>query len=309
MARRRMISDKLIYDEHFNALSIEAQNIFVRMLAKTDDCGIIPANVAALAALINPPDKLRKKLAGIVTEIADAGLGFLVTHGGRLYFLFKPSSFLTINSYIINKRVNSEYLGITADEFDAVDWSSKKSSYDGQLNVNCSANDIVSSKQKVESRKQKETEMAVITNGKIVIPDGLREKYAAEFGRGLMDAQIPKMERWLSVNQPKKDVNRFIWNWLNRAATSPSQPRKYVNETPVQSGGRSGKVQSVGDVAKKVFRYPCVEHPDVVLVDGQLCPKCFPVCSQCGNQHSPNESCHAAMERLVAVKAQMGASP
>ena len=127
MPRRRMIHEYLIWDEEFNALSVEAQNIFIRMLAKSDDCGAVPASESALPALINPPPLLRSNLPIYVQEIVAKKLGNLINHKGKIYFIFKRESFLRIQSYIINKRKWSEYLNISAEEFDKTDWSSNES--------------------------------------------------------------------------------------------------------------------------------------------------------------------------------------
>lgn len=116
MAKRRMISQAIIYDEDFNKLSFEAQNIFVRMLAVSDDFGIVPANEYTLKALINPPAKLTNKLMQLVKEIIDAGLGIIFEYNNKSWFMFKSESFEEINSYVLAKRTKSEYLKLTKEE-------------------------------------------------------------------------------------------------------------------------------------------------------------------------------------------------
>lgn len=111
-----MISQELIYDENFNSISIEAQNIFIRMLAVSDDFGVIPANDYTLRALLNPPEKLSKKLQEILKEIVDAKLGITFNYADKFWFMFKPQSFEMINSYVLNKRTKSEYLKLDKDE-------------------------------------------------------------------------------------------------------------------------------------------------------------------------------------------------
>jgi hypothetical protein len=152
MARRRMISEEMLYDEQFNSLSMEAQNLFIRMLAKSDDCGVIPASDYSLNALLNLPDKLRKNLRAFLGEIVSAGMGVVVEHQEKQYFLFKSKSFLKYQSYIINKRHKSEYLDITAEEFDSTIWKS----YEEHMKPICPAYGVESREKKVESRKQKE---------------------------------------------------------------------------------------------------------------------------------------------------------
>jgi hypothetical protein len=110
MARRRMISQEMIYDEEFNSLSIESQNLFIRMLAVSDDFGVVPASTYTLKALINAPDKVVKNLTTYLDEIISKELGFVFPYNGKNWFMFKPSSFETYNSYVLGKRTKSEYL-------------------------------------------------------------------------------------------------------------------------------------------------------------------------------------------------------
>jgi hypothetical protein len=151
MARRRMISEELIYDEEFNRLSLEAQCLFIRMLAKADDCGVIPANEYSLVTLTNPPARVRKNLPAYLEEMATDGLGVLFEYEGKRFFAFKRDSFDRIQSYILNKRSRSEYLNLEAET--AITLISNKF-----LEIlGKSTPDLVESrKQKVEGRKQKE---------------------------------------------------------------------------------------------------------------------------------------------------------
>ena len=112
MARRRMISEKFNYDEEINSLSIEAQLIFVRMLASADDYGVLPANIYTLDKTINTPEKLKKRLPELLKGIVKSKLGYLFEYKGKEYFMFKITSFDEIQSYLIKNRTKSEYLGL-----------------------------------------------------------------------------------------------------------------------------------------------------------------------------------------------------
>lgn len=103
-----MISENLIYDEEYNSLSIEAQNIFIRILAISDDFGVAPANLYSLERMINTPIGI--DLASCLDEIVSSGLGTLFNYQEKPYFMFKSESFDSINSYLIGKRTKSEYL-------------------------------------------------------------------------------------------------------------------------------------------------------------------------------------------------------
>lgn len=151
-----MISEELIYDEEFNRLSLEAQSLFVRMLARADDCGVIPANEYSLITLTNPPGRVRKNLPEYLTEMLTDRLGIVFEHDGKRFFAFKRDSFDRIQSYIIAKRTKSEYLNLEAET--AIDLISKKfQEILGNSSV-LGSSPIESNKQRVESIKQKAKE-------------------------------------------------------------------------------------------------------------------------------------------------------
>lgn len=112
-----MISADLISDPHFNGLSLEAQNVFLRMLSVSDDCGVVPINEYRLNTIINTPDRLKKKIRVIVDEIVSAGLGNVFQYSSDDFFAFKSKSFEEYQSYILKKATKSEYLRIPTDEF------------------------------------------------------------------------------------------------------------------------------------------------------------------------------------------------
>ncbi len=107
-----MISEKFNYDEEINLLSIEAQLIFVKMLAAADDYGVLPGNIYTLDKIINTPEKLKKKLQEYINEIVEARLGRLFNYNDKSFFIFKEKSFDEIQSYLIKNRTKSEFLGL-----------------------------------------------------------------------------------------------------------------------------------------------------------------------------------------------------
>lgn len=110
MARRRMLTQELIYDEEFNSLTVEGQLLFTRMLIVSDDFGIVPATLYTLEKLTNPSKKIAINLAKYLSEIVDKGLGVVFQFEDKQFFMFKPESFQRINSYLIKNRTRSEYL-------------------------------------------------------------------------------------------------------------------------------------------------------------------------------------------------------
>ena len=229
MARRRMISQELISDEHFNSISIEAQNIFIRMLSVSDDCGVVPANIYKLNVLINTPKRILPRLEQILKELTENGLGYLFDYKGEQFFAFKPAAFQDYQSYILKKATKSEYLRIPKEDFEELSKNFQEI-LRNSLHNNISAVSTVESKEyKVESRKQKaERATAIYREGKLIIPDSLFESLCSEFNRELLISELPKMEKWLKFNKPKKDYNRFIFNWLNRTNNNGNGKAKKI---------------------------------------------------------------------------------
>jgi hypothetical protein len=78
---------------------------------------------------------------------------------------------------------------------------------------------VTNRKYKVESTKYKDKEIEEtisFKDGKLTIPNHLKEEFYATFSRQRVDSEIPAMEKWLKFNKPKKDYKRFIFNWLNK---------------------------------------------------------------------------------------------
>lgn len=92
--------------------------------------------------------------------------------------------------------------------------------------------------------RRKHTQYDAATKKLIVPPEMLEDLYA-DFGREVVDGEIPKMEKWLKWNKPKKDYNRFIVNWLNR----PRREEKRVTRgRPTRAGGAT----TIDDVKRRI---------------------------------------------------------
>ena len=88
-------------------------------------------------------------------------------------------------------------------------------------------------------KKIKEEIKNIITykDKKLFISESLFEEFCSEFSRELLMREIPKMERWLKFNKPKKDYKRFIFNWLNK---------EHGNGTHQQTNGQGYKKSGAG---------------------------------------------------------------
>lgn len=118
MARRRILVQDINAEEDFNMLSSEAQLLYLRMLPVSDDCGVVPANLYTLAALVNPPERIRKSLKQYLDEIVRSGLGYLFVFREKIFFAYDPEAFDRDQSFVIYKRTKSEFLKISADEYE-----------------------------------------------------------------------------------------------------------------------------------------------------------------------------------------------
>lgn len=110
MAKRRMLSQSIISDEHFNAMSEHGQNLFMRLLLISDDCGIVPGNEFTLKTLT------ASNLIGL-HEIIETGLILPLEHDGKQFYAFKRESFENHQSYLIKNRTKSEYLKVDMNEY------------------------------------------------------------------------------------------------------------------------------------------------------------------------------------------------
>lgn len=151
MAKRRMISQELIYDLEYNSMSLEAQLLFLRLLTVSDDFGFVPANEYTLTTLTNPHPRIKKSINKYLNEIVDTGLGFVFEYNGNKYFGMKRSSFDNYQSYVITKRTKSEYLKISKEIIQSEKFQEILGNYRKVI-----SDDIESIKKKEESSKQKE---------------------------------------------------------------------------------------------------------------------------------------------------------
>lgn len=133
MPRQRKISQEIVHDEHFNSMSIGAQLVFIHLIAVSDDCGVVPIGEHSFVPIVAPPKGVDGRAC--LDEIVKMGLGYRIEYKNQPYFLFKQESFLRHQSYIVNKRIESQYLHISSVEFDKIQWVS----IDDQLPINCRA--------------------------------------------------------------------------------------------------------------------------------------------------------------------------
>jgi hypothetical protein len=132
VARRRYLYADAVNDQHVNELSRDARDIWWRLVAVSDDCGVTPAEPGELQSLINCPMDLRQKLPQLLEEIAEH-LGFLFDFRGKRWFCFKPETFEYYQSHLLSRRTKSEYLKIRIKEFHGI--SQKFTEFPGNSSV------------------------------------------------------------------------------------------------------------------------------------------------------------------------------
>jgi hypothetical protein len=150
MARRRVISAALLVDERFNRLSMEAQLLFLRMLCISDDYGIVPANEAELAVMLNLPDEIRNNFTVILQELIDEGLGYFLAFDNKRFFTYKPLSFKHWQAQLLSRRRKSEYLRLPGEQV------LKLLSQQLHIELEDFRSEAKTSDLRVESRKKKE---------------------------------------------------------------------------------------------------------------------------------------------------------
>jgi len=117
MAKRRMLAQDIIFDEDFNSLSIESQNLFLRLLTITDDCGIVPGNEYQLKTMLNLHSKIYSNLQKFLKELVISKLLISFTHNEKPFFAFKQEPFENYQAFIIKNRTRSEYLKLKLSDF------------------------------------------------------------------------------------------------------------------------------------------------------------------------------------------------
>jgi hypothetical protein len=265
MARRRAISEELIFDKELNSLSVMAENLFYRMLSIADDCGVVPATPYTMAKMLNLRPAMVKKLDALLHEIVDTGLGRVIEYNGKPFFAFKLDSFLRHQGHILNKRTRSEYLKIEASEYDSQKFPDFPSYSSSQSPTPTSG--VESRKKKVESREQKETAGESSVPDKLAMLVGFNAAWTLwltfrrdEKKKPVTPSQERKQLEWLSTQtDPVAILDKSIrCGWQGLFELKDGDTRKVL---PPDPGPRMKRCDKCGkDFPSKL----------------NLCPKCYP---------------------------------
>jgi hypothetical protein len=250
-----MLSENLLYDPHYNSLGLAAQNLFVRMLIKTDDYGIIPIDEYGLSSMLNLPAPLRKNLSNLLVEIETAGVGFRFDYQDKDFFFFKRERFDEYQSYLIQKRTKSEYLRFTkdfmeGDGFQELLGNSKK--FPKVTPVTHKEYKVKSREYEVESIKQKDR------------PGNVEEvaQYMAE-----IEVPSPEVEAaayWDHFNGNGWKVGKGglpMKDWKATVRTWKRNGEKYANNRNSNGSNRPGSTRSGGSTTDEDARRTFANTP------------------------------------------------
>jgi hypothetical protein len=97
------------------------------------------------------------------------------------------------------------------------------------------------------------------------------------------------------IQAAKQNVRKlaYVQGILNPRAKE--QPRQ-------TSSPRTGEAKAVGELIAKVLKFPCEDHPEILVTAGEQCPLCFPKCKKCGEEHWIGETCEEWKARIPEIK-------
>jgi len=237
LAKRRMISQNMNYDEELNSMTIEAQWLFNRLLSITDDCGVIPYGEKILISMLNINSEINpvyKKISGnfgkLLNEILNKKLLIVLEHNSKKYLCFKSESFDEYQSYLIKNRTKSEYLKITKDMFfQLYDTTFGKLREKSGISGDNDSYHIESKEHRVISRKQKEE------TGNFCKPEIEEVKnYFSE--RGINSNEYEKYfdfyesKNWYVGKNKMKDWKAAVRNWIRGMKETTKSKKTITNE-------------------------------------------------------------------------------
>jgi hypothetical protein len=202
--------------EPVNSLSWQAEVFFTRLIMKVDDFGRHPANTKLLGSILFPlKDGIRD--ADITRHLAECEEAGLIA-----VYESESKKYLEIKNFDQRLRL-------------------KKSKYpapclthDGQMTVICQSHDGVK-RNEVETNRNETNKLASSPSApkpavKKLTDEEWLEQTKAHYPGINVDAELRKMDAWLSTRHGKQKTRRFIVNWLNRVEVplgkTDSTPRK-----------------------------------------------------------------------------------
>jgi len=77
---------------------------------------------------------------------------------------------------------------------------------------------------------------------------------------------------------------------------------KAKEQSRQSSAPRTGEAMPVGQLMGKVMKFPCEDHPEILVAEGEQCPKCYPKCEKCGEYHWTGETCEEWKTRMPEIR-------
>jgi hypothetical protein len=237
-----MIEISIAHDKALNSLSEWPQLLYLKLLPHTDDFGRFEADPAIVKARVDPLGTrpvedfdIALKVMGQVKLIS-----IYQTDRGRLVLQMNQESFERINAFLIKHRTSSEY-----------------PPYKEGYELICGDMPSYRHRKTPEEPPKTKADFVVFKDGHLCVPDGIMEQFIADFGRASVVSEIPKMERWLKYNKPKKDYKRFMFNWLNKATGGNDEGsiRGSVSSGAKAGGTTTGdQLRRSSEIVKRVIK-------------------------------------------------------
>lgn len=114
MAKRRYISQDIVYSDDCNSLSDFEERIFTRSIAISDDFGTIPGSLNSLRQRLGIKEDRQTEFEAAVQSLVARGLLRVIEYDGKKFFALNPERFDEEQTHVKNKRKRSEYTKIRA---------------------------------------------------------------------------------------------------------------------------------------------------------------------------------------------------
>jgi hypothetical protein len=222
-----MISENLLFDPDYNSLSVQSRELFIRMLIKTDDYGILPAHPYTLGGLLNLDNQTKDEMLNLIEEIEGQKLIKCFFYNDSLFFAFKKDRFDEYQSYVIKNRCRSEYLRLPKEDLDdgkleeLVKVSGNFREFPG-ISQALSHRKIKDKSRKIkeESKKEKEEKKMYGTLSNVLLTLKEYDNLVSLKSKELTDKAIEFLSLWIAEKGYKsKSHNLAIQRWVFDAVT------------------------------------------------------------------------------------------
>jgi hypothetical protein len=221
MAKRRIITQAIICDEDFNIMPCQSRELFFRMIAISDDCGVLPGNIYTLRSLLNPPKDINGKFEFYLNEIIKNKLLIPFEYNNKPFLFFKQGSFEENQAYLIKNRTKSEYLKISVEDYKLL-YNQVLGNFQKipEITVNYSDNDSyhIESKEIKDKREKIKDKSKEIKEENLIPPkiEDLKEYFREKGFENETDKffDFYTSKNWFVGKNKMKDWKAAVRNWI-----------------------------------------------------------------------------------------------